>query len=167
MILIIECVVLCGLFTLAVLRPLYKNPLNMIMSYPTAIRKRVESLPQYEDSINSHKKKHLSVKLLFVFVCIVVMALVAWFSGKKDFQSVFFHVFILFFIVNIYDLLVLDIWLFCYNKRVIIPGTEDMIREYRNPIHHIRGAVIGTLIGLVVALAAGGAVELFKYIVGM
>lgn len=95
--------------TLAVLRPLYKNPLNMIMSYPTAIRKRVESLPQYQDSINSHKKKHLLVKLLFVLVCIVVMALVAWFSGKKDFQSVFLHVFILFFVVNIYDLFVLDI----------------------------------------------------------
>lgn len=50
---------------------------------------------------------------------------------------------------------------------MIISGTEDMIKEYRNPMHHIRGAVIGTLIGLVVALAAGGAEELFRQLIDM
>lgn len=167
MVLIIESIVLCGLFTLAVLRPLYKNPLNMIMSYPTAIRKRVESLPQYQDSINKHKSKHIIVKLLFVIVCIIIMAVIAWFSGERTFVGAFWHIFILFLVVNLYDLFVLDIWLFCYNKRVIIPGTEDMIEEYRNPMHHIRGAIIGTIIGLVVAAASSGLIELYKHFIVM
>ncbi|APH16021.1 putative membrane protein [Clostridium sporogenes] len=31
-----------------------------------------------------------------------------------------------------------------------------MDKEYRNSLHHIKGAVIGTVIGAVVALLAGG-----------
>ena len=54
MLLVIESIVLCVLFTLAVIPPLYKNPIGQIMSYPTAIRKRVESLPEYKDSILSY-----------------------------------------------------------------------------------------------------------------
>lgn len=54
MLLIIESIVLCVLFTLAVIPPLYKNPIGQIMSYPTAIRKRVESLPEYKGSILSY-----------------------------------------------------------------------------------------------------------------
>ncbi|MCR1973714.1 YtxH domain-containing protein [Clostridium sporogenes] len=34
-----------------------------------------------------------------------------------------------------------------------------MDKEYRNPLHHIKGAVIGTVIGAVVALLAGGMVH--------
>lgn len=33
-----------------------------------------------------------------------------------------------------------------------------MDKEYRSPLHHVRGAVKGTVIGAVVALFAGGIV---------
>ncbi|MGI5986303.1 MAG: hypothetical protein GXY01_10205 [Clostridiales bacterium] len=165
MVLIIECIILCGLFTLMVLPPLYKNPLNCIMSYPTAIRQRVESLPQYQPAIRKYRTKHIATKMLFISLCIIFMAIIAWFSGSRTFIEAFAHIFILFFVVNIYDLLILDIWLFCHNKRVIIPGTEDMVREYKNPIHHIRGAIIGTLIGLIIALASSGIIVLVNILV--
>lgn len=55
MVLIIESIILCGLFTLMVIPQLYNNPLNCIMSYPTTIRQRVESLPQYQSSIKNMK----------------------------------------------------------------------------------------------------------------
>ncbi|KOY67482.1 hypothetical protein AN649_02810 [Clostridium sporogenes] len=55
-------------------------------------------------------------------------------------------------------MLVLDIGIFCHSKKTRIPGTEDMDKEYRNPLHHVKGAVIGTVIGAVVALLAGGMV---------
>ncbi|MGG7177409.1 hypothetical protein ACQPU1_07460 [Clostridium paraputrificum] len=58
----------------------------------------------------------------------------------------------LFFVVNLYDMLVLDIGLFCHSKKIRLPGTEDMDKEYRSPLHHVIGAVKGT----VVALVAGG-----------
>ncbi len=62
MILAIECFIACVLFTLMILPSLYKEPIKHIMSYPTEIRKRVESLPQYKDVIQEKRKKAFNSK---------------------------------------------------------------------------------------------------------
>ena len=59
MMLFIECVVCCLLFTLVILPAQYKDPINMIMSYPPKIRKRVEELPQYKGTIKQREKSHV------------------------------------------------------------------------------------------------------------
>lgn len=164
MILAIECFVACVLFTLMILPSLYKEPIKHIMSYPTEIRKRVESLPQYKDVIQKKEKKHLIVKIIVVFMFAIILAVVAYFSGAKSFLKAYIHVFTLFFVVNIYDMIVLDICIFCHSKKTRIPGTEDMDKEYRSPWHHIKGAGIGTIIGAVVALLSGGMVHLISTI---
>lgn len=162
MVLFVECVISCAVFTLIILPSLYKNPIKHIMSYPKEIRERVENLPQYKYIIQAEEKRHLSIKLIAVLIFAIVLAVVAYYSGAKNFTSAYFHVFILFFVVNIYDMIVLDIGIFCRSKRTRIPGTEDMDKEYRNPWHHIRGAVIGTIIGSVVALLSGGIVYIIS-----
>jgi len=134
------------------------------MSYPKEIRERVENLPQYKDVIKEEEKRHLSIKLIAVLIFTIVLAVVAYYSGAKNFKSAYIHVFILFFVVNIYDMIVLDIGLFCHSKRTRIPGTEDMDKEYKNPWHHIRGAVIGIIIGTVVALLSGAIVHIIGII---
>lgn len=58
--------------------------------------------------------------------CAVLLAIVAYLSGCSGFADTFFHVFMLFFVVNIYDMLVLDWGVFCHSKKLRIPGTEDM-----------------------------------------
>ena len=45
MLLFMECVIFCLLFTFIILPAQYKDPINMIMSYPPKIRERVEALP--------------------------------------------------------------------------------------------------------------------------
>ena len=35
--------------------------------------------------------------------------------------------------MNIYDLIVFDLIIFCHSQKLMIPGTEDMIKEYRSP----------------------------------
>lgn len=40
----------------------------------------------------------------------------------------------------------------------MIPGTEDMKEEYRNPTHHIIGALKGFVISAVAALLAASLV---------
>lgn len=52
-------------------------------------------------------------------------------------------------------MLVLDIGLFCHSKKLRLPGTEDMDKEYRNPWFHVVGAIKGTAIGAVIALLSG------------
>lgn len=159
MILFIESVVLCVLFTIMILPMQYKDPLNMIMSYPPEIIKRVESLPQYKGKIKKREKAHIVKKIAGVFLFVVVMTAVAYFSGCRNFLSAFVHVFILFFTVNLYDLFVLDWGVFCHSKRLRIQGTEDMEKEYKDYLFHIKGAVIGTILGIIVALLSGALVQ--------
>ncbi|MFI3257227.1 MAG: hypothetical protein R3Y36_02890 [Spirochaetales bacterium] len=161
MLLLIECIIACIVFTAIMLPPVYKDPLSQIMSYPTAIRKRVESLEMYKNVINKAEKKHIARKIIAALLSTVILAVIAYFSGAKTFSSAFMHVFILFFSVNFYDMLVLDIGLFCHTKKAIIPGTEDMIDEYKKPWHHIKGFFIGILLGTLVALISGFYVFLF------
>ncbi len=160
MLLIIQSIIACFIFTILIMPSFYKNPLAHIMSYPPVIRKRIESLPQYKDIIETKKKKHILAKYIFACVLVIILGLIAYFSNARTFSSAFFHVFILFFVVNIYDVIILDIGIFCRSKRAIIPGTEDMIDEYRSPWHHVKGGFIGVLLGAVVSLCSAGFVYL-------
>ena len=159
MIILIECVVCCALFTILALRAIYKDPISVIMSYPPAIIKRVEELPQYKDTIKRREKAHVCKKLISIVVFVVALAAFAYFSGCRTFGTVFRHVFILFFVVNFYDFLVLDWGHFCHSKKVRIPGTEDMVKEYETPWFHLKGTCKGTVLGVIVALLSGGLVH--------
>ncbi len=160
MILFIECVVLCIVFTLIIMPAQYKDPMVMIMSYPPNVIKRVEQLPQYEGCIKEREKKHISKKIFGLFFFAIVLACVAYFSGCRGFGDTFFHVFMLFFVVNLYDMLVLDWCVFCHSQKLRIPGTEDMDEEYTDYLFHAKGAMKGILIGIVVALLSGVMVSL-------
>jgi small-conductance mechanosensitive channel len=154
-VLILEGIVLSGLFTLLIVPSLYKNPHKHLRSYPPEIRKRVESLPDYRGSIKAQEKKLIIKKMVALVLCVIMFTLIAYCSEARTFSAAFWHTFILFFMVNVYDLIVLDIIVFCQSKKVIIKGTEDMIQDYKNPVHHIKGAVWGIFFGLIVALVSG------------
>ncbi len=161
MILFIECIVSCILFTLIILPAQYKDPMVMIASYPPNIIKRVEQLPQYQETIKQKEKAHLKKKLFGCIFFVGLLAMVAYMSGCRDFMSAFVHVFILFLTVNIYDMVVLDWSVFCHSQKLRIPGTEDMDKDYKDYLFHAKGAVKGIVLGLVVALLSGGLVAIF------
>jgi hypothetical protein len=135
--LIAESVICCILFTVVVVYRLLKDPVSFIMSYPPAIRKRVATLPEYAPVFKKRTKKQIALKIFAGVIISVLLGCFAYFSGARTFLSAFIYVFTIFFIVNLYDLIVLDILFFCRNRKVIIKGTEDMINEYRSPKHHI------------------------------
>jgi hypothetical protein len=166
MLLALEAVVLCVVFTLIMLPPLLKNPLTQIMSYPPAIRRRVEELPQYEGVIKQTERKNVALKIVGSLVSVAVLAAVAYVSGARTAGAAFVHVFVLFFAVNMYDLIVLDIIFFCHSKRVVITGTEGMVEEYKDWRFHVKGAVKGVLIGLFVAMLSAGLVGLYNILAG-
>jgi len=160
MVLLVQCVICCILFTFIILPAQYKDPINMIMSYPPEIRKRVEELPQYQSTIKQREKSHISKKLGGLIFFVIVLSVVAYFSGCRSLGTTFVHVFTLFFVVNIYDLIVLDWGIFCHSRKLRIPGTEDMEKEYKNYGFHVKGTLIGCMLGAVVALLSGCVVAL-------
>lgn len=159
--LLIQCCIACIVFTCLILPSVYKDPIKHIMSYPPAIRKRVESLPEYQDSIQTIEKKHIGAKIIAGLVCTVLLAVLAYFSGARTFSSAFRHTFLLFLSVNLFDTVVLDIMLFCHSKKTMIPGTEDMVKEYRSPWHHVKGFGIGTVLSIFVSLCSAGFIHFF------
>lgn len=66
--------------------------------------------------------------------------------------------FILFLAVNLFDVIVLDIGVFCHSKKLRIAGTEDMNKEYKNYLFHVKGGIKGIILGVVISL-------LFSYII--
>lgn len=160
MALFIQCVACCLVFTIIILPAQYKDPMNMIMSYPPAIIKRVEELPQYKGCIKQREKSHMTKKILGLLFFVFLLAGVAYLSGCRSFGATFLHVFTLFLAVNLYDMVVLDWGVFCHSKKLRIPGTEDMDKEYKNPWFHAKGALFGCVLGCVVALLSGGLLHL-------
>ena len=155
MILLIECIVCCLIFTCVILPAQYKDPIVMIASYPPEVIRSVESLPQYKGTIKQREKSHVKKKMGGLLLFVIMLSLVAYFSGCRSFVDTFIHVFTLFAAVNLYDLIVLDWGIFCHSKKLRIPGTEDMEKAYKDYGFHVRGAVIGLALGLVVALLCG------------
>ena len=89
MLLVIECMITCIIFAVIVLSTQYKDPVKYIMSYPPEIRKRVESLPEYKNSIKRTEKKHILKKLIAVFVCITLFQQSPIFQELKLFKERF------------------------------------------------------------------------------
>ena len=121
---LIQCVVCCLLFTLAILPAQYKDPINMIISYLPKIRQRVEELPQYKGMIKQRKKAHVVKKIFDLIFFVIILSFVAYLSGCRSFNTTFIHVFIIFFVVNIYDLIVLD-----WGGSVIVRSWEYLAQK--------------------------------------
>jgi hypothetical protein len=86
----------------------------------------------------------------------VLMAAASWLGGTRDFLSALIYIFGLYTVVNLWDLVALDWLWFCRSQKVRLPGTEDMIKEYRDTWFHLRGFFKGCAIGAVIsALSAG------------
>ena len=158
-IIIIETIILGLLFTIMVYK-MSRNPIKELYNYPPKIQERVKSLEQYKKDIPTQKKK-ISVKLVASLIIIIVISLIMkYINGYNSFLDGFKYSFIIWSIINWYDAIVLDCLWFCHSKQFIIKGTEDMVDEYHNYWFHIKGSIIGEIIGLFVCLIVGAIVTL-------
>ena len=158
MILAIECVVLCLLFTLMVFL-MSRDPIKTLYNYPPKIQERVQSLEEYRDKIPTEKKK-IGVKIFASFLFVIILSLILRFiNGYTAFWEAFGYGFLLWTVVNLWDLVVLDIIWFCHDPHFVFKGTEDMVEEYHNYRFHAKGFLIGEALALVVCALAGLVVQ--------
>ena len=154
MILGIESIVLCLIFTLLVYR-MSRDPIKELYNYPPAIQERVKSLDEYKDQIPTQKKK-LAVKLLAcVVIVLIISVILRYINGYTTFKEGFCYGFLLWTVVNRYDAIVLDIIWFCHDPHFILKGTEDMVSAYHDYWFHIKGSLIGEAIALIVCALTG------------
>ena len=153
---IIESVVLCAVFTILILTSM-KNPLKMqIYSYPPNIINRVAELGLIEKMEKPRVVESLKRKWPVMILSGIVIGLLVYFlNGIDTFLKGFTVSYGLWLVVDWYDAIVMDMGWFCHSKKVRIPGTEDMVKDYQDYWFHIKASLVGMLLGLPVCLIAG------------
>ena len=158
MTILVESIVLCLVFTLMVYF-MSREPIRTLYNYPPNIQERVKSLDEYRDRIPTQKNKiaaKLGAAVLFVLILSLVLRYV---NGCTTFLKAFGYGFLLWTIVNLWDMIVLDIIWFCHDPQFVIKGTEDMVSDYHDYMFHVKGFFIGEAIALVVCALAGLVVQ--------
>ena len=154
MIIFIESILLFVLFTLMFFI-MSRNPINTLYNYPPKIQERVKSLEEYKDSIPANKNK-IAAKLIACIMFVVILSLILRFiNGCTTFLAAFGYGFLLWTIVNLWDVIVLDIIWFCHDPHFVFKGTEDMVNDYHDYWFHIKGFFVGEGLALVVCALSG------------
>lgn len=154
MVILIECIVLCLVFTLMVCI-MAKNPITTLYNYPPKIQERVKSLEEYKDKIPTNKNKIGAKIIASLMIIIIVSLILRYVNGYTTFNQAFFSSAIIWTVVNLYDVVVMDIIWFCHDKRFRFKGTEDMEDEYTNYMFHIKEGLKGQIIGISVCIIIG------------
>jgi hypothetical protein len=132
---------------------LWFNPEILLNDYPPDIREKHGPMSE------GTKRQRLPAAIVFGIVGLAVV--VASFSGLRanggsiSFPTAFVHLFVMFSVFNVVDLIVIDWPLVAIGPRfAILPGTEGL-PGYKDYWFHFRGFLIGTaLLSVVSAVLA-------------
>ena len=158
MIIVIESVALCLIFTLMVYL-MSRDPIKTLYNYPPKIQERVKSLDVYKDQIPTQKNKAAAKIIASILFVIILSLILRYVNGYTTFLQAFGFGFLLWTVVNLWDMIVLDILWFCHDPRFVFKGTEDMAEDYHDYRFHIKGFFIGEALALAVCSAAAAVVR--------
>lgn len=140
--------VLSAVMSVLLLGLLWMNPEILLNDYPPDIRKK------YGPMSERSKRQRLPVAIVIGAVALGIVT--ASFSGvrtngsgKIPFLTAFVHLFVMFSVFNVVDLLLLDWPLVAIGPRfMVLPGTEGSA-GYKDYGFHFRGFLIGAVLILV------------------
>lgn len=151
-------VILSGVLFTLILGLVRINPEIMLKDYPPDIQAK------YGPMSERSKRQRIPVAILVIVVLFGIVTLSFQDlgmdpQGDLSFFTAFVHLFTMFSVFNLLDLLVLD-WLFVVTIRpsfIILPGTEGLV-GYEDYRFHFRGFLIGTVITLVTSILVAAVV---------
>ena len=136
--------------TLSLNKPRY--PIHSIIIKISAIINYFLVINYYTFIVPNKLVAKLCASILFLAIICLVLRYI---NGYTTFTESFKYGFLLWTVVNLYDVIILDIIWFCHDKHFVFKGTEDMVNEYHNYWFHIKGFFIGELLAVVICLLAG------------
>lgn len=164
MVLIIECIAACIIFGAAIVGSTLLNKTAWLHEYAPEVQARfLEKNPDFKPK----EKAKQTIGLVFAKIAVsllfaALLTVLAYIAGARSFLTGALYSGIIWTVVNIFDVIVLDIGIFAHWKKVRLPGTEDMDREYAsNAAKSIKDGFWGILIGIPVCLICGAAILLF------
>jgi hypothetical protein len=145
----ISCVLLLGILRI--------NPEILLKDYPPDIQAKYGPMSE-----RSRRQRPLVAVFFGAIVLVVVAAsfveVRANSSGHIPFLAAFVHLFVMFSLFNLVDLLILDWPLVAMSPSfIVLPGTEGLA-GYKDYGFHFRGFLIGTILILVISVLIAGVV---------
>ena len=164
-VILIETVVMIILFTIAVVAG-SKNPVDTVYDMPEPIINRCLELGLIDESKKADSPQTRRKRLGAAIIIMLVMALALCFvNHASNFGQGFVISYVIWLIVDWYDCFVIDwIWI-CHDKKLIIPGTEDLMDSYKDYMFHFIGSLKGMVIGLPACLLVGIMVQLVNWVI--
>ena len=158
MILFVECVIGCLLFGVGIVGSVLVNKTMWLHEYAPPVREKFLRLhPEYK--MPAQKMKGVGLVVAKVTAClsfVILLSIMVYIAGAKDFTSAFKKSYTIWSAVNWFDVFVLDIGILANWKKVRLPGTEDMDKEYHSNIRKsVIEGFIGAGIGIVVSIIVG------------
>ena len=152
---LIESLIACAVFTIFVFM-MSRDPIKSIFNYPPAIIERCDKLGLVDASNKPGGVGFYAKKLTAMAIFGILLGLlVRYVNGCTTFWCGCLTAYAQWVVVNWFDAIVLDCIWFCHDKHFVILGTEDMVADYHDYWFHIKGALIGMLLGIPAALVAG------------
>ncbi len=158
MVLLFECIIACLIFGVGIVGSVLKNKEFWLQEYAPAVQQKYLSLhPEYKPSDKKESILNLLIKKIVACILfIVLLSFMVYIAGARNFITGFGYCYIIWFVVNLFDAIVLDIGILAHWKKCRLPGTEDMDKEYKsNYRKSIVDGFAGMAIGVVVALIVG------------
>jgi len=84
MIIVIESIVLCAMFTIMVYA-ISREPIKTLYNYPPNIQKRVKSLDEYKDKIPTQENKIIAKIFASILFLIIICVVLRYINGYKTF----------------------------------------------------------------------------------
>ena len=165
-IILIETVVLTILFTIGVVAG-SKNPVDTVCDMPEPIINRCLELGLIDENRKADSPQTRRKKLGAAIIIVLIMTFTLCFvNHATNFLQGFLISYIIWLIVDWYDCFVIDwIWV-CHSKKLIIPGTEDLVDFYKDYRFYFIGSLKGMVIGLPACLLVGVLVQIVNWIMG-
>lgn len=163
MILAIECIAACIIFGAVIIGSIFVNKTLWLNDYPP---KAAEVFLEKNPGFTRKTKKQNLIGLIIskLTACVIFTALLSWLvylAGARDFWKACLYCYIIWTSVNLFDVIVLDLGLFMHWKKIRLPGTENMDKEYTsNKKKHIIDGLFGMAIGIPVTAVCGSIIHL-------
>lgn len=153
MILIVEMVVSCALFSFVMITRTKKNPLLGLHNMPFALQKYVSSLSQYQDIKVLSTRQRIIKKLPALIVLMSLFTGLVYLSGARNFQQGFMNSILLWIVIKLYVVFVLQCGWLAHTPSVWITGTEDKKEWYQDYRFYMKSIPRSLIAGTVVALS--------------
>lgn len=140
-VIVIEIIVMLLMFGILVFGMLFINPVTFVSSYPPEIQD-VYYKSQNKESIKETLNRIMILKkILTLTVFAFIFAWMLHVAGAESFVQGLLLSYLHIFLIFVWDTFFLDWVLFANIKRIRLPGTEHMNKEYHQKWFHVKACI--------------------------